>query len=132
MSALKITAQIQYIGKDNSAVMVITSSEPVRIIVASIRKYAEYTASTRHILDAEEYKDAVNTGYISYEMVEKAEQKKKATFFEVKWVHTGKFEALYRVKARSQEEADAYVEEHRLKLEPISVVGLCDDYEQYI
>ncbi len=52
--------------------------------------------------------------------------------FLVRWVHTGKYEATYRVKARSQEEADAYVQEHRLELEPVEVFPLSDDYEQFL
>jgi hypothetical protein len=58
---------------------------------------------------------------------EEAEQE-----FTVKWVHAGKYEATYRVQARSQEGADAYVEEHRLELEPEVVFPLSEDYEKFL
>jgi hypothetical protein len=50
----------------------------------------------------------------------------------VHYFHTGKFEALYRVWAISQEKANEYIMEHHLELEPVKVIPLRDDYEQYL
>ena len=43
----------------------------------------------------------------------------------VKWIMTGKFKAVSR-------EADAYVAEHRLELEPEDVLPRSFDYEQFL
>lgn len=67
----------------------------------------------------------VQEGYI-------LDSEKEEKPFTVHWVHTGKFEADYTVQATSQEEAEEYVAEHRLELDPENVVPLSDDYEQFL
>jgi hypothetical protein len=52
--------------------------------------------------------------------------------FFVPWIHTGKFEATYRIRAQSQEEADAFVEDHRLDLDPAHVLLLDDNAERMV
>jgi hypothetical protein len=52
--------------------------------------------------------------------------------FAVPWIHTGKYEATYVVTARNLEEAHAYVAEHRQELEPVDVVPLSSDYQQFL
>jgi hypothetical protein len=52
--------------------------------------------------------------------------------FAVRWIHTGKYEATYFAPARNQEEAHAYVAAHRQELEPVDVVPLSDDYQQFL
>lgn len=51
--------------------------------------------------------------------------------FMVHYVHTGKYEAVYCVPAENYDEAEAYVSEHHLELEPVQVISLSDDGEDY-
>jgi hypothetical protein len=67
-------------------------------------------------------------------MTEQPGQSNKDGFL-VRWVHTGKFEAIYHISrelAENYDEAVAYVEAHRLELEPIDVFPLSDDYKQFL
>ena len=52
--------------------------------------------------------------------------------FVVRWIHTGKYEATYLVTARNLEAAHAYVAKHRQELEPLDLVPLSDDYQQFL
>lgn len=52
--------------------------------------------------------------------------------FAVRYFHTGKVEATYRVRAFCQAEAEEYVFAHRLELSPEDVTPLADDYQQYL
>ncbi len=52
--------------------------------------------------------------------------------WEIKWIHTGKYEAIYKIHASSEETAIDYVSNHRLELESSEIIPLSDDYEQYM
>lgn len=94
------------------------------------RKNGGYTVTEEHksVIDAME---ALTRDEITAEdaMVIVAQHRKP---FTVHWIHTGKFEADYTVPANSREEAEAYVAEHRLELDPENLLPLSDDYLQFL
>lgn len=52
--------------------------------------------------------------------------------FAVRSIHIGKYKATYFAPGRNLEEAHAYVAKHRQELEPVDVVPLSDDYQQFL